>query len=267
MTKLTVTQLAIYPVKSLAGISLQAMTLGARGPEFDRHWLVADPDGQFITQRQQPRMCLIQTALRDDALLLTAQGCETLRLPFPAADAAERTTVTLWRDTVLACDTGDSAAQWLSDFLKTPCRLHYLPRDSVRQVDPAFARNEDQVGFADGFPLLLTTEASLQSFNAELPAPIGSERFRPNIVLAGNAPYAEDSWRRVRIGAIEFEVAKPCSRCVTPSLDPATGERQPVVSKALARTRRRGDAVYFGQNLIHRGFGTIRVGDEVVVLE
>jgi uncharacterized protein YcbX len=267
VTKLTVTQLAIYPVKSLAGIALPAMTLGARGPEFDRHWLVADGEGHFITQRQQPRMCLIKTELRDDALVLTAPGSESLCLPLPTSDAAPRTTVTVWRDTVRACDAGDVAARWLTNFLNTPCRLHYLPDDSVRPVDPVYARSEDQVGFADGFPLLLITEASLQSFNTELPAPIGSERFRPNIVLAGNAPYAEDEWRRLRIGAIEFEVAKPCSRCVIPSLDPATAERQPVVSKALARTRRRGDAVYFGQNLIHRGLGTIRVGDEVVVLE
>ncbi len=266
MAKLTVAQLAIYPVKSLAGIALQAMTLGVRGPEFDRHWLVADPQGLFITQRQQPRMCLIQTTLQADALLLTAPGSETLRLPLPASDAAPRRDVTVWRDTVQACDAGEAAAQWLSDFLKTPCRLYHLPDDTVRPVDPTYARSEDEVGFADGFPLLLITEASLQAFNAELPAPIGSERFRPNIVLAGNAPYAEDEWRRLRIGTIEFDVAKPCSRCVIPSLDPATGERQPVVSKALARTRRRGDAVYFGQNLIHRGLGTIRVGDEAVVL-
>jgi uncharacterized protein YcbX len=267
VTKLTVSQLAIYPVKSLAGISLPAMVLGVRGPEFDRHWLVADPRGQFLTQRQQPRMCLIRTTLQGDALLLQAPGCEALRLPLPTPNTAPRSNVTVWRDTVEACDAGDAAALWLSGFLKTPCRLHYLPDDTVRPVDPSYARSEDEVGFADGFPLLLITEASLQAFNAELPAPIGSERFRPNIVLTGNAPYAEDEWRRMRIGTIEFEVAKPCSRCVIPSLDPATAERQPAISKALARTRRRGDAVYFGQNLIHRALGTIRVGDAAVVLE
>ncbi len=267
MAKLMVAELAIYPVKSLAGIALQEMTLGVRGPAFDRHWLVADPQGRFITQRERPRMCLVRTTLSDDALLLTAPGREALRLPLPTSDTAPRSVVTLWRDSVEACDAGDAAAQWLSDFLETPCRLHHMPDDGVRSVDPAYARSEDEVGFADGFPLLLITRDSLHAFNAELPAPIGSERFRPNIVLAGAAPYAEDAWRRLRIGDIEFEVAKPCARCVIPSLDPATGERQPVVSKALARTRRRDNAVYFGQNLIHRGLGTIRVGDEAVVLE
>jgi uncharacterized protein YcbX len=151
--------------------------------------------------------------------------------------------------------------------------MYYLPDDEVRAVDPVYARSGDQVGFADGFPLLLISEASLAAFNAQLsiasagaPTAIGSERFRPNIVVAGNAPYAEDEWRKLRIGAIEFDVVKPCSRCVIPSIDPLSAERQPIISKTLARTRRRGDAVYFGQNLIHRGIGTIKVGDEVVVL-
>jgi uncharacterized protein YcbX len=190
-----------------------------------------------------------------------------LRLPLPTQDSAPRSAVVVWRDTVAACDAGDVAAHWLSDFLQAPCRLHYLPSDTVRAVNPAYGRSDDEVGFADGYPVLLITEASLQAFNTELPAPIGSERFRPNIVITGNVPYAEDQWRRLRIGAVEFEVAKPCARCVIPSLDPTTAERQPVVSKALARTRRRGDAVYFGQNLIHRGLGTIRIGDAVEVLE
>lgn len=269
MSTLSVTRLAIYPVKSLAGIAVPALTLGARGPAFDRHWLVADPQGQFITQRQQPRMCLIRTALADDALLLTVPDAalEPLRIELPADDAAPRRAVTVWRDTVVACDAGDRAAQWLSDFLRTPCRLYHLPGDTIRAVDPQYARAGDQVGFADGYPLLLITDGSLQAFNEHLEAPVGSERFRPNIVVGGSAAYAEDGWRRLRIGAIEFDVAKPCSRCVIPSIDPATAERQPAVSKVLARTRRRDNDVYFGQNLIHRGTGTIRVGDAVVVLE
>lgn len=266
MAALAVTRLAIYPVKSLAGIALQEMTLGARGPAFDRHWLVADPHGQFITQRQRPRMCLIRTALQEGVLTLSAPGVAPLQLPAATAEGPRRS-VTVWGDTVAACDAGDVAAQWLSDFLETPCRLFYMPRDGVRPVDPGYAEAGDQVGFADGFPLLLITEASLQAFNAELPEPIGFERFRPNVVVSGDAPYAEDAWRRLRIGTIEFVVAKPCARCVIPSIDPLTAKRQPVVSKALARTRRRDNEVFFGQNLIHRGVGTIRVGDEVLVLE
>lgn len=273
MTKLTVTELRIYPVKSLGGIGLTEMALAARGPRFDRHWVVTDRQGQFLTQREYPRMCLIGTALHADALELSAPAMPNLRLVMPRADVAQRSAVTVWRDTIDACDMGAEAAAWLSAYLGTACRLYYMPDDSVRTVDPAYARSGDQVGFADGFPLLLISAASLQAFNAQLsisgagaPAAIGSKRFRPNIVVAGNAPYAEDAWRRLRIGAIEFDVAKPCSRCVIPSIDPLTAERQPIVSKTLARVRRRGDAVYFGQNLIHRGVGVIKVGDEVTVL-
>jgi uncharacterized protein len=266
VSKLTVTELAIYPVKSLAGISLSTMSLGARGPQFDRHWMVTDPLGQFLTQRQQPRMCLIKTALHPDALELSAPDMPVLRLPLSAATAGARSSVTVWRDTVQAFDVGAAAADWLSAYLGIACRLHCMPVDSVRAVDPNYAQSGDQVGFADGFPILLITESSLQAFNAELPMPIGSERFRPNIVLGGNAPYAEDAWRRLRIGSIEFDLVKPCSRCVIPSLDPLTAERQPIISKTLSRLRRRGDAVYFGQNMIHRGLGSIAVGDSVTVL-
>jgi MOSC domain-containing protein len=266
VSKLTVTELAIYPVKSLAGIKQSTMVLGARGPLFDRHWMVTDPLGQFLTQRQQPRMCLIKTALCADALELSAPGMQLLRLTLPATIDCPRSSVKVWRDTVQACDMGAIAADWLSSYLGAACRLHFMPDDSVRAVDPIYARSGDQVGFADGFPILLITEASLQAFNAELPEPIGSERFRPNIVLGGTAPYAEDEWRRLRIGDVEFDVVKPCSRCAIPSLDPSTAERQPIISKTLSRLRRRGDAVYFGQNVIHRGLGSIALGDSVTVL-
>lgn len=266
MSKFTVSELAIYPVKSLGGIALSIMSLAARGPLFDRHWVVTNPQGQFLTQRQQPRMCLIKTMLRSDALELSAPGMQPLHIALPIAAGGQRGSVTVWEDTIMACDMGAVAADWLSTFLNCACRLHYMPGDSVRPVDPDYARSGDQVGFADGFPLLLIAEASLQAFNAELPMAIGSERFRPNIVIEGSAPYAEDEWRRLRIGNTEFDVVKPCSRCVIPSLDPLTAQRQPIVSKTLARTRRRGDAVYFGQNLIHRGFGSIAVGDSVTVL-
>ena len=144
--------------------------------------------------------------------------------------------------------------------------MYFLPEDSVRPVDPAYAQAGDRVGFADGFPLLLTTQASLDAFNRELPSAIGMERFRPNIVVAGSEPYAEDGWRRLRIGEIEFDVVKPCSRCVIPSIDPQTAQKQAVVVQTLSRLRRRGDAVYFGQNLIQRGTGDIKRGDSVAVL-
>lgn len=260
-----VTGLVIYPVKSLRGIALEQLSIGALGPQGDRRFVVVGSDGRFLTQRQFPRMCLVAVAQQDDMLQLTAPGHPELILD-PHAAATARTPVVVWRDTIAACDMGDAAAAWFSAYLGVAARLYFMPEDSVRAVDPAYARAGDRVGFADGFPLLLTAQASLDDINQALPAAIGMERFRPNVVISGTSAYAEDGWRRVRIGAIEFEVVKPCSRCVISSIDPHTGEKQGLVAQTLARLRRRGDAVYFGQNLIQRGEGSIALGDRVTVL-
>lgn len=262
----TVSELAIYPVKSLGGIALSHLQFDEIGPAGDRRYVVADSKGRFLTQRQYPRMTLIRVALRGRALELSAPDMAPLSLSRPAADGGERREVTVWRDRVAACDMGDAAAAWLSSYLGAGVRLYYMPDDSVRAVDPQYGRAGDRVGFADGFPVLLIGAASLADLNRALPAPIESRRFRPNIVVAGASPYAEDTWRRLRIGALEFDVVKPCSRCVIPSIDPLTAARQAVVAQVLAAQRRRGDAVYFGQNLIPRGSGEVAVGDAVTIL-
>jgi uncharacterized protein YcbX len=241
------------------------MQIGNLGPEGDRRFVVAASDGRFLTQRQFPRMCLVDVAQHGPQLRLRAPGQPELLVDTGAA-AASRAPVVVWRDTIDACDMGDAAAAWFTAYLGVTARLYYMPADSVRTVDPAYARHGDRVGFADGFPLLLTAQSSLEQINAALPQPIGMERFRPNVVISGAAAFAEDEWRRVRIGAVEFDVVKPCSRCVIPSIDVQTAEKQPIVAQTLARLRRRGDAVYFGQNLIQRGEGAIALGDRVTVL-
>lgn len=261
-----VTGLAIYPVKSLRGIALEHLPIGALGPQGDRRFVVISNDGRFLTQRQFPRMCLVAVEQHSETLRLTAPEQPELLLD-PTTAATERTSIVVWRDTIAACDMGDTAAAWFSAYLGSAARLYFMPEDSVRAVDPTYARAGDRVGFADGFPLLLTTQASLDDLNLALPSAIGMERFRPNVVISGTSAYAEDEWRRVRIGSIEFEVVKPCSRCVIPSIDPQTAEKQALVAQTLARLRRRDNAVYFGQNLIQRGEGSIAVGDRVTVLE
>lgn len=261
---LRVTQLAIYPVKSLRAVPLQAMTFDRRGPAWDRRFIVCDGSGEFLSQRQHPRMCLVDVVMHDTEFVLSAPAMPVLHLE--PIHAGAHTQVTVWGDRVTALDMGDTAAQWFSRYLGVDARLHFMPDDSIRPVDPTYGRAGDTASFVDGFPVLLITEASLHAFNASLPQPIGAERFRPNIVIDGDLPYAEDGWRRLRIGAIEFDIVKPCSRCVIPSIDPLTAEKQSYVVQALAKTRRRGDAVYFGQNLIHRGVGTIAVGDALAVI-
>ncbi len=258
-----VSSLSIYPVKSMAGIALSEMSVTAMGPQWDRRWMVVDPEGKFLTQRQLPEMCLIQCGLLDGRLRLSRTGLESLSLD---AVMGPQVLVTVWNDQVMAQDCGDEPAQWLSEVLGRPCRLVFMTEETRRLVDPDFAREQEVVGFADGFPFLIISEASLQNFNQHLAVPIEMKRFRPNIVVSGCEPFAEDDWKILRIGEMEFSVVKPCSRCVIPSIDPATGFKQVDVSKALAANRRRDGAVYFGQNLLHRGLGKISVGDAVEVL-
>ncbi len=258
--------LNIYPVKSMRGIALPAAELDALGLRHDRRWMVVDEQGQFLTGRQLPRLLLIQPALSPaGALTLVFPDGTRLAVP-PAAPDAPRLPVQVWRDTVeaLAVDADVDAA--LSEFLGRPCRLVSFAEDVVRPVDPDYARPGDRTGFADGFPLLLISEASLADLNTRLLVPLPMARFRPNLVVSGCAPYAEDDWREIRIGDIPFELVKPCSRCVMTTTNPDTGAREgqePL--RTLATYRRCGNKVYFGQNVVHRGRGLLRVGDAVTV--
>jgi uncharacterized protein YcbX len=262
---LKVTQLAIYPVKSLGMISLPTVVIDEFGPAADRRFMVADSSGKFLTQREYPKMCLVNVIASEHGFELSAPSMPPLEIEPNSGHTAG--CVNLWGDSVETRDMGDQAANWFSRYLGIDARLHYMPDDSIRQVDMNYGKSGDRVSFTDGFPILLITEASLREFNSAWAEPVGADRFRPNIVIDGDVPYAEDTWKRLRIGALEFDVVKPCSRCVIPSIDPRTARKQPEVVQALAKTRRRGNAVYFGQNLIHRSIGAIHVGDTVVVVE
>lgn len=267
MSIIKVAELAIYPVKSLGAIALTRMQLDSFGPAGDRRFVVADRKGRFVTQRDYARMTLVQVEHHGkNQLDFSAPSMPTFSLSSPQSNAARREII-VWRDRVHACDMGDAIAAWLSTYLETDVRLYFMPQDSARAVDPNYGRVGDRVSFADGFPILLTNAASLEEINRALPESIESKRFRPNIVVSGAIAYAEDSWRRLRIGAIEFDVVKPCSRCVIPSIDLHTAQKQPIVAQTLARLRRRDNAIYFGQNLIARGVGEIALGDVVTVLE
>lgn len=259
-----------FPVKSLGGELLQCAEIDALGLAGDRRWMVVDSaTGRFLTQRQLGRMAQVGARWRDAATLeLSAPGQSPLHVAVPPADEALRG-VTVWGDSLQAPDAGDAAAAWLSTFLDRDCRLVHVPASRARQVDTAYARIGDKVGFADGFPLLLIGQGSLDDLAARVGRPLDMLRFRPNLVIEGAAPYAEDGWGRLRIGAVEFERVKPCSRCAIPTLDPHSGERsadgEPL--KTLASYRRDADGVYFGQNLIQRGTGVLEVGMPVVLLD
>ena len=266
MAQITLSGIYRFPVKSLGGASLDRAVLDGRGIGYDRHWMVVDPSGRFLTQRDHPRMALVTTRLDAERLTLDAPGMPSLAVPLDPAGAPRRE-VQVWGDSVEAAVCEGGVGEWLSAFLGTPCQLVFMPEDSRRPVDPAYAAPEDQAAFSDGFPLLLISEASLEDLNRRLERPLPMIRFRPNLVVKGCAPYAEDHWRRIRIGEIGFRVVKPCSRCVIPTIDPRTAEKGPEPLRTLAGYRRRGNKVFFGQNVLHDQEGTLEVGDTVEILE
>lgn len=257
--------ITVYPVKSCAGTDLSSVELDRFGPSGDRRWMVIRPSGAFLTQRDLPIMSQIGVAETSTGIRLFGAG-PALDIACPGAEAPVRF-VTVWEDSVRARDAGDPAAAWLSNVLATPCRLVYMPDDTKRRVDGIYASQGETVGFADAFPLLLISRASLDDLNSRLPTAVPMNRFRPNLEVEGCEAFAEDGWRRIRIGELEFDVAKPCSRCVVPSIIQESGARDPHINRALASFRRRERQIYFGQNLLYRQLGKLSVGDSVEVLE
>jgi uncharacterized protein len=266
-TQMRVTSLHYYPVKSCGGTSIPHATIGARGFVEDRAWMVTTGDGLFLTQREMPRLALIRPCTDADTLVLTAPGMPPLRV-IRRTDGPRRDVV-VWDDTCCTLDQGDEPARWLSTFLGSPCRLVRMADDFVRQTDPVYsAAFAGQVGFADGYPMLLITQASLDDLNRRLAEPLPMSRFRPNIVVSGTGPYAEDGWGLIRIGQISFGVVKPCARCPITTTDQDTAEVGKEPLRTLATYRHvRGRGVMFGQNLIHTVAGSISVGDPVEILE
>lgn len=264
--RLRVDGLYCYPVKSCGGTSLVTATVGPRGIVGDRQWMVVDETGQFVTQRELHRMALVSPRLDTGRLELTAPGMPLLTVK-PAV-RADRVDVSIWSDRCAAIDEGPSAAEWLSAFLGVRCRLVRFPEDATRGVDPEYAGPDDQVGFADGFPFLLASCASLDDLNRRLARALPMNRFRPNIVVSGGDAFQEDRWKRIRIDGITFGVVKPCARCVITTVDQTTGEaaREPLRTLATFRTVA-GRGVMFGQNLVHDQSGVLHVGAEVAVLE
>ncbi len=272
-TPATVASIHIYPVKSGRAVDLAEADVEPWGLAGDRRWLVVDPDGKFLTQRAEPTLALVCARYGGaGSLHLSADGQPSLTVPAPAGQrGAEMLWVRIWGSKVRAAAAGDQADRWFSRFLGRPVRLVHLDDPTRRPVDPEFGAPGDRVSFADGYPLLLTAQGSLDALGEWLvedghPA-VPMTQFRPSVVVAGTAPWAEDGWDRIRIGAATFRVAKPCGRCVITTIDQRTAQRGRQPLAMLGRRRRFGQQLVFGQNLIPDVTGTIRVGDRVRVLD
>lgn len=266
---LHLTAITLFAVKSLRGQARTTAHVEPWGLAGDRRYLVVDPQGKFVTQRECPALATLDAVPDGDGLTLTGAGLPPLGIAPPGLEA-ETLNVTVWRDSVTARRVGPSADAWLAAALGRPCRLVYMDRpDRARPADPAFARPEDRVSFADGFPLLIASSASLDDLNGRLVEPVGMDRFRANLVVAGAAPWAEDDWRHLRIGPVRFETVKPCGRCIMTTTDQRSGARhpgfEPIRTLQTFRRDRQGQVI-FGQNLVPRSEGSVSVGDAVEVL-
>ncbi|GAA1370057.1 MOSC domain-containing protein [Streptomyces beijiangensis] len=265
----------IHPVKSLGGCAQESAVVEPWGLAGDRRWMLVDTAGKVVTQRQHARLALASAepgADADGSVRLSAPGCEPLTVAVP--DPVDTVTVALFHDKVEVVPADGAAHAWFSAYLGAEVRLVHLDDPARRRpVDPAFSRPGDTVSFADGYPLLLTTRSSLDALNSLVAqgdhpdeGPLPMNRFRPNVVVQGTAPWAEDDWYRIAIGDVLFRVAKPCDRCVVTTTDQRTAERGKEPLRTLTRHRRVGSDLLFGQNLIPETSGTIRLGDPLRIL-
>jgi MOSC domain-containing protein len=263
------TSIHIYPVKGCRGIDLSQSAVEPWGLAGDRRWLLVDEDGRFVSQREQASLARVVISPRPQGIEVTSEGHPPLPVTNPGPD--ELLKVSVWSSTMLAAAAGPAADAWFSDYLGEPTRLVYLDDPTRRPVDPEYGQDGDVVSFADGYPLLLTSTASLDDLGGWLAAggdqPVPMSRFRPNAVVTGFEPWAEDRWRRVRIGDVSFRVAKPCGRCVVTTTDQFTGARTSQPLRMLAKKRRFGQSLVFGQNVIPETPGRIQIGDPVEITE
>lgn len=265
-------EINIYPIKSLKGISLKEAKIERRGLRFDRRWMLVNEQNEFFTQREFPKMATIETRIADSCLQVSQNG-NKLEIPFsPSGDETAR--VRVWSSKCQAKVYEDSINEWFSDVLGTKCKLVLMPEETERKVNYFYAvHKDDHVSFADGYPFLLIGENSLADLNSRLDEDLPMNRFRPNFVVKDAEPFAEDGWKKIKIGASLFHIVKPCARCVITTIDQATGEKdgkEPLKTLASFRTPKRSlkKKILFGQNLIVEKAGDVlRVGDEIEVLE
>ncbi len=266
-----ISQLWIYPIKSLPGISLKQSKLFSKGLENDRSFMLVDSNNIFLSQRKLPKMALFSVSIEEHGLRITHKNMPAMIIPWvnQEIEALESIKVKVWQDECDALHINTAIDNWFSEALGRDCQLVYLPDESLRYVDKDFAKNDEQTRFSDGFPLLLIGEESLNELNSRLDNKLTMRSFRPNIVVSGCVPYAEDSWNNFSINQSEFSAVKPCSRCIVTTIDPDTAEksidREPL--KTLQKYRQKDKKIFFGQNILFKVdvVELLAIGDELVI--
>lgn len=246
--KIQITALYCYPVKSLAGISQPWAHVEKRGLAYDRRWMLAGPDGRFISQREAPQLALLLPAFAGDALIIRhrRQGLEPLAIPLAPPEGIPAVEVQIWNDRCAALPVSRQADEWFSEALQRKCRLVYMPDETIRPLDAAYGQPGESVSFADSCPLLAIGEASLADLNQRLSMPVPMNRFRPNIVFSGSQPYEEEGWKGFRTGSAAFRGIRACGRCQITTIDQETAERGREPLRTLSAYRRQGHKILFG---------------------
>jgi uncharacterized protein len=261
-----VSQLYIYPVKSLGGIAKETVEITDMGLKYDRKWMLVDENNLFISQSTRPQMAVLQTAETENGIKVfhKQDPQDAIIIPFDNENA-EKINVVIFEDTCDAVEVGKKQNEWFSNMLQTNCKLVYMPDDTGRLVDKRYATNEEITSFTDGYPILMIGQSSLDNLNEKLVEQLPMNRFRPNIVFTGGHPYIEDEIASFEINKINFRGVKPCSRCIMTTINQQTAEKAKEPLATLATYRRKNNKVYFGQNILHQQTGFIKTGDEIKI--
>lgn len=263
----TITAIYVYPVKSLAGISLQEAVPEVRGLQYDRRWMLVDESGTFVSQREIPKMALLDTAITPEGIAVFPRQnpADRVLIPFEPTPDAPLLEVKVWDDYCEGQVVSADLNQWFSAQLEHALQLVYMPVATQRIADQRYAPAGHTVSYADGFPVLIIGESSLEALNRKLEQPVGMDRFRPNLVFSGGEAFEEDEWQDFSIGNQKFRGVKKCGRCIMTTIDQQTTEKSAEPLKTLAGFRKDGNRILFGQNLVWMGGeGGIRVGDLLV---
>ncbi len=267
--QIRVTHLFVYPIKSLRGISLETSVVTPFGLLHDRRFMLTHPDGTFITQRHYPELAVFDVEMIADWIVVTHQDESSIRIPVMGG-ARVNIRATVWDDVVDARVGFPEAESFFSDHMREPLRLAWMPETTHRQTDLTYSQEGDRVSFADGYPILLVGQPSMDDLNTRLKIPLPINRFRPNIVVEGCDPWSEDSWTRMEVPGAALRLVKKCYRCVVTTTDQRSGERSKEPLATLATFRKEGNKVWFGMNCIPDRIAEegdlleIRVGDRVV---
>ena len=269
---LKLSEIYIYPIKSLGGIRLEKSNITTRGLEHDRRFMLVDENGRFLSQREYPQLAIFQTEIEGDFLAITNKKSNTsLRISLQYSilhSFSHSIIVQIWDDETSAIEVNSEASNWFTQALGIPTRLVYMPEESLRKTDAQYSLTGEEItSFSDGYPILIIGQSSLNDLNSRLENPVNINRFRPNFVFTNGEPFEEDAWHEFTVGNVRFFGVKPCARCIMTTIDQETGEKkgkEPLLT--LNKYRKAGNRILFGQNALINQLGTVSVGDDVTVL-